>query len=344
MYRNCIFCSGDLGANQVLERFPVGRRLAYDAWKGRLWVVCPGCSRWNLSALEERWEPVEDAERLFRDARLRVRSENIGLAKLADGTRLIRVGEALPGELAAWRYGDQLVRRRRQYLIVSGAAVAGALVVAGGALAVGALGGLGGAFNAVYQGWAQKQNQKVLLQLDAAQSPTGKPLVIRRWHALSGWLEEQDDGVALHLPAVDAKKQPRNFLSQPKFGGEVAVLPDPQARAVLSRAMVHVNRSGASRGRLRDALAALETEGSAEAFLRRTARAGRTVGKRGDMSTRQMKPPEALALEMALHDEQERRAMEGELTLLESAWRDAERIAAIADALPDDPLTRIESR
>jgi hypothetical protein len=344
LYRNCIFCSGDLGANRVLERFPVGRRLAYDAWKGRLWVVCPGCGRWNLSALEERWEPVEDAERLFRDARLRVQSENIGLAKLADGTRLIRVGQALPGELAAWRYGDRLVRRRRQYMVLSGAAVAGALVVAGGAMAVGAMGGLGAAYNAVYQSWLQRQNAKVLLQLDAAASPTGKPLAVRRWHALSGWLEEQDDGVALHLPGLDAKKQPKNFLGQPKYTGDVVVLPDVHARAVLGRAMVHVNRSGASRGRLRDALSALEADGSAEAYLRRTARARRTVGKRGDMSTRRMNPAESLALEMALHDEQERRAMEGELTLLESAWRDAERVAAIADALLDDPLTRIESR
>jgi hypothetical protein len=46
---------------------------------------------------------------------------------------------------------------------------------------------------------------------------------------------------------------------------------------------------------------------------------------------------DALALEMALHDESERRAMEGELAALEDAWRDAEAIARIADALPDEP-------
>ncbi|MND09423.1 hypothetical protein D3C83_327310 [compost metagenome] len=38
--------------------------------------------RWNLAPIEERWEPVEEAEKRFRDARLRVHSENIGLAKL----------------------------------------------------------------------------------------------------------------------------------------------------------------------------------------------------------------------------------------------------------------------
>jgi hypothetical protein len=40
-----------------------------------------------------------------------------------------------------------------------------------------------------------------------------------------------------------------------------------------------------------------------------------------------------LALEMALHEETERRAMEGELALLALAWQEAEEIAAIADDL-----------
>ena len=40
-----------------------------------------------------------------------------------------------------------------------------------------------------------------------------------------------------------------------------------------------------------------------------------------------------LALEMALHEEQERRALEGELWRLERAWEAAEEIAAISDDL-----------
>ena len=94
MYRTCIFCSADLGENEALEAFPVGARLAYDAWKGRLWAMCGKCGRWNLAPIEERWEAVEEAEKRFRDS------------------RLMRVGEALPRELAAWRYGDTLRRRR----------------------------------------------------------------------------------------------------------------------------------------------------------------------------------------------------------------------------------------
>jgi len=40
---------------------------------------------------------------------------------------------------------------------------------------------------------------------------------------------------------------------------------------------------------------------------------------------------ERLALEMSVHEETERRAMEGELKVLEAAWRDAEQIASISD-------------
>jgi hypothetical protein len=44
-------------------------------------------------------------------------------------------------------------------------------------------------------------------------------------------------------------------------------------------------------------------------------------------------PVRRLALEMALHEHTEQRALEGELSELESAWREAEDIAGIADNL-----------
>lgn len=44
-------------------------------------------------------------------------------------------------------------------------------------------------------------------------------------------------------------------------------------------------------------------------------------------------PVERLAVEMALHEAQERAVLEGELAHLALAWQDAEAIAAIADRL-----------
>src|SRR3954470_11942404 len=133
MYSTCLFCKSDLGANEAIEHFPVGRRLAFDGAKGRLWVVCRKCERWNLTPLEERWEAIEECERLFVDTRLRVSTDNIGLARLREGLELVRIGSALRPEMAAWRYGDQFGRRRTRHLLLTGAgvAVAGGLLIAG---------------------------------------------------------------------------------------------------------------------------------------------------------------------------------------------------------------------
>ena len=49
MYSTCLFCHASLGANEMLEHFPVGRRIAFDTARGRLWVICPSCSQWSLS-------------------------------------------------------------------------------------------------------------------------------------------------------------------------------------------------------------------------------------------------------------------------------------------------------
>ena len=88
MFSTCLFCHSRLGANESIEAFPVGRRLAFDPLKGRLWVVCGACGRWNLAPLEERWEAIEAAEKLYRDTRLRVATDQMGLARLRDGTEL----------------------------------------------------------------------------------------------------------------------------------------------------------------------------------------------------------------------------------------------------------------
>ena len=59
MYRTCAFCNGRLDGDGGPTDLGVGRRLAFDEWKGRLWVICPRCSRWNLAPLDDRLERIE---------------------------------------------------------------------------------------------------------------------------------------------------------------------------------------------------------------------------------------------------------------------------------------------
>ena len=61
MYTHCLFCNRTLGTNEVLGDLPVGRIAAFDPAKGRVWVVCAKCKRWNLTPIEERWEITEEA-------------------------------------------------------------------------------------------------------------------------------------------------------------------------------------------------------------------------------------------------------------------------------------------
>ena len=130
MYRTCLFCKKPLGSNEVLESFPVGRRLAFDAEKGRLWALCRKCRRWNLTPLEERWEAIEECERLFRGTRARVSTENIGIARHPEGLELVRIGKPRRPEFAAWRYGDQMGDRRRRNILYGATGVAGGALLA----------------------------------------------------------------------------------------------------------------------------------------------------------------------------------------------------------------------
>ncbi len=352
MYRSCIFCSAPLGSNESIERFPVGRRLAFDAAKGRLWAVCPKCARWNLAPIEERWEAIEDAERLFRDTRMRAQSENIGLAKLRDGTRLVRVGESLPGELAAWRYGESLVRRQRRALLYGGVAMAAGFGILAAGVAVTSIGFVGG-IN-LYNGYRylarRARDLRPVGRVDVEAGGVQTRVRLRGKDVTGAWLSEPDDGLGIALNFPRAVEVP-----DPHRRGEIQKLPlvlrGDAALPVMGRAMVHVNARGASAAGVQMALRRMQMAGSPEELVRTVARrrllltggdprAGAQVKTGiGAMFEPLPEPPSdwalALALEMALHEETERRALEGELAMLEAMWREAEEIASIADRLPD---------
>jgi hypothetical protein len=92
---------------------------------------------------------------------------------------------------------------------------------------------------------------------------------------------------------------------------------------------------------VQQAVGRVEELGDAATFLRAASSLGNARNSRmtsllnlwRHLGALRLSGTECLALEMALHEESERRALEGELALLEAAWRDAEAIAGVADGL-----------
>jgi hypothetical protein len=334
MYSTCLFCNKPLGANETLETFPVGKRLAFDAAKGRLWVVCPQCERWNLSPLEERWEAIEQAEKLYRDTRRRVATDNIGLAKLRDGLTLVRIGEPLRPEFAAWRYGDQFGRRRRrQMLLVGGGIGALGAVFIGGAVAGVSIAAFSGTLvqsgRAIIRGSGETVVAKVRTQ-------HGQLLHVRRRHLGETSLTRAGDGsIALSL---------RYKNGQSVFTGR-------EAERIAAIVLPKVNRFGGDKRAVASAVSEIESTGGTERYLERLADWGGVITRASTQRQNRrwsdrwgsrdfsksglfaLPGPHRLALEMALHEEAERRAIQGELADLERAWREAEEIAGIADSL-----------
>ena len=341
MYATCLFCHAPLGRNETLESFPVGRRLAYDAERGRLWVVCRACERWNLTPAEERWEAIEASERLYRDTRRRVATDNIGLARLAEGTELIRVGRPLRPEFAAWRYGDQFGRRRRRQLALSGAGIAavGALVVGGVSAGVG-IASFGWVISQALQRVIHGSPSKVVARVRVQHTP----LELTRRD-----LARVRIGGDRTLPfTVEIRREHALWRAE-----------GMEALRLASQILPAVNRFGGRPEDVRSAVDAMERAGGPEGYVSRLrSRAGATRHGEADDSSRwwgtddvprtglyALPPVDRLALEMAAHEEQERRALEGELAELERAWREAEEIAAIADdlLLPDGIRRRLDA-
>lgn len=330
MYATCLFCTRSLGRNESLEEFPVGRRLAFDQAKGRLWVVCPRCARWNLSPLEERWEAIEACERAYRGTRLRTSTENIGLARVAEGLELIRIGSPERPEMAAWRYGATFARRYRRNVIASAVGIAvGVPLLWTGAYAALAAALPGGGLLIQAPSWIQIYHQRRGV---VARVPQEDGIcIVRGKHARTARLIAGDDGGGAETWALGIESD-RGLL---RLQGETA-------RHLAGVVLARFNANGGRARLVQRAVERIEAAGSGEALFTQTAahlvatRNERFVATRyGGFSIELSGMPrdQKLALEMATQEEAERRALEGELKALELAWKEAEQIAAIADNL-----------
>jgi hypothetical protein len=353
MYATCIHCQAALGSNDALEALPIGTRVAFDAKLGRLWVVCRHCERWNLAPFDERWEAIEQGERAFRDTRVRVSTDNIGLARLRDGTELVRVGAPLRPEFAAWRYGDQFGRRRRRGLLATagvatgvsagvGLAVSGAVATGIGIVAVVPL-----AMTMLWTGiLSYHLTGGVPLRLPDGERVQvfGTPRIISM---------DVDEGWGLDLGcAKQGWHRPPATYRRAWFEGHQYQQADIERRQLrgndalplLRRMLLHVNRAAAPRSIIADGVQLIEEAGGPERFPRWASTKRHDWGRQqtyGDTGDIAYIPVAArLAFEMALHEDSERRAMDGELAELTRAWRDAEGVASIADSLLTPPAVQ----
>jgi hypothetical protein len=353
MYSTCLSCHAPLGANDMIEHFAVGRKLAFDPAKGRLWAICLVCRQWNLAALDERWEAIEQAERKFRATRLRVSKENVGLAKLADGTELVRIGDPQRPEFAAWRYGERFTRRWRAQAPIAAVGTVGALMIKFPVLSlfqfapallvplgipVAAAVGIG-----ALRGINRGRKERARIQL-----PDGKQALLTQAHLEALTIErdvDQPGGWRLRIKHSRPEWTSHSFEEM----DPVSTVAGDEAIRLAAQLLPRINRTGGRRSAVAEAVEVLERAGDVDGVFRLAGTPRATPGRWRQIEERWFEDPSQagylanatapirLAVEMAAHEEQERRLMEGELKALEEQWKQAEEIAAIADALTLPP-------
>lgn len=310
--RRCLFCGAALPGNDVLEHLPNARRVAFDAARGRLWVICDGCGRWNLRPIETRWEAVEELERLTRDrGRLLTQTDNIGLIEVGR-LRVVRVGRAERREEAWWRYGEELLERdRRARRTELRGRIMDAVIMAG-------LIGIPLWSWRDQTVWVERQRRRQLgaYALDA-------PLQCERCGRRQKGIRFADLGSLRLLGSEPSNLTLWDWCDRCGRAADEAGyrVTGPAALHALRRGLAWANFRGAPQGRIDEAAQLVERAGTTEAMLARLD--GSHLGV--------LVPATSLALEMGLAEARERELVRLEARELERRWREEEVIAAIAD-------------
>ena len=322
MYTRCLVCSSPFEANEQLEHVPHGRRLAYDPGRGRLWAVCRACRRWSLMPIEERWEALEELEKLTTDkAHLLSQTDNIALLR-AGPMEVVRVGKAKLNEEAWWRYGRELASRKRNWdkLGVAGTIAAGA-VVAGG-WATGGMTMLG-VWLIMGHGSETVRDGARWLRFGSS-AWRGEQQCAKCDHRFRS-VAFRDRGSLGLFPTEEPGKV--ELVSRcPKCGQyrEAGLhLTGDDASRTLKRVLAYHHFAGASERRVSAATRLIQEAGSPQDLTRIVVKDGRRLGD--------LQRTGVIALEIAANEAAEQRLLELELAELEAHWRKEEELAAIID-------------
>jgi hypothetical protein len=210
-----------------------------------------------------------------------------------------------------------------------------------------------GSVNLVYQLYKQIPKQRTLARLRV------KDTVLR---VSQGMI----DGVTL-IAGLDGRiemrvrHKPVSSAAWLQNAKPEVVLSGDEALAAARQLLPQINRAGGTPAEVSGAVSVLENTPDTGTLFdryakiagsRRSAFTGIPSAGEADrdvpLALSSLRAPVRLALEMSLHEDDERRALEGELAELEDRWREAEEVAAISDdmflpASVDAILKRLKS-
>jgi len=316
-YYRCVVCRRVFPANHSLQHLGRGRQIAYDPARGRLWVVCDACGQWSLLPMESRWEALTELEKLVTDeGRCLRQTKNVALLRVRN-VDLIRIGRSNLREESWWRYSRALRHRRQRHM---------RLTAAGSTAAAGALAGslwITGSMSFV----------ALWLLLDRRLLSDGA-----RWLRFGSvaWSGERRCPACLDLGGGSLPFDRRRLIVAAigdgrlearipcsSCGKHVFVLRGQEGASVLRRVLAYHHYSGASPRQIEKATVLIEASGGPAALPGRLLKKGKSLSAMGSTG--------AVALEIAFHDQAERRVLAMKAAELEAHWRREEELAAIID-------------
>jgi len=309
VYKVCAFCNGKLDGDGGPSGLGVGKRLAFDEWKARLWVICPKCARWNLAPLDDRLEQIEALARAARQGRVAAATDQVALVRWR-GYDLVRVGKPPRIEFATWRYGERLRAREREQLrfVVPLTVAAVGLAVAVNVAAGGSVGvfvwNMPNIGRSIYTGMVGRR--RVGLVEPPICERCGAVLRVQARHlAHARVIPESQTGLGL-------------ILTCPSCRSEGALLVGRDAQVALQQGLTYLGLARRDRRRAEDAARLVAGAGGPDRLIRDVARR--------ELTLRSLAPERRLALEMAVDERTE-------VEELERRWKEAEELADIADGM-----------
>jgi hypothetical protein len=307
VFSNCAFCNAAFDGDGGPSGLGVGRRIAFDEWMGRLWVVCSRCSRWNLTPFDDRLERIESVARAASQGRIAASTDQIALIRW-ERYDLVRVGKPPRVELATWRYGERLRQRQRERMKVVVPLTVGAIGLGIAANVV-----AGGGFGVVVWNIHRIADWLYLRMIGRRKVTLIEPQICAR----CGTVMQLRARHVQHARVVpEAHTDMAVVLSCPSCHREGAQLTGPEAVQVLRQGLTYLNLSRGGRRKAEDAAREVDQVGGADRLVH-------DIAKR-ELTLRSLRPERGLALEMAVDER-------AEVQELERQWRDAEEIAEIAD-------------